>query len=48
MRIHVSIVVEVLFYKPEGHGFETRRGVLKCISLLHPSGHPKLWSLLGL
>jgi hypothetical protein len=41
-----SIVVEALCYKPEGHGFDTRRGDF--FNLPNPSGRTRPWGLLGL
>jgi hypothetical protein len=41
-----SVVVKSLCYKPEGRGFDTRRGDF--LNLPNPSGRTRPWSLLSL
>jgi hypothetical protein len=41
-----SVVVKALGYKPEGHGFETRRGEI--LNLPNPSGRTMPCGLLSL
>jgi hypothetical protein len=41
-----SVVVKALCYKPEGRGFDTRRG--KFLNLPNPSGRTRPWGLLSL
>jgi hypothetical protein len=41
-----SVVVEALCYKPEGRGFDTRRG--EFLNLPNPSGRTGPWGLLSL
>jgi hypothetical protein len=41
-----NLVAKALCYKPEGHGFGTRRGDF--LNLPNPSGHTRLWGLLSL
>jgi hypothetical protein len=41
-----NIVVKLLCYKPEGRGFETRRG--EFLNLPNPSGRSRPWGLLSL
>jgi hypothetical protein len=43
-----SAVVKALSYKPEGHGFETRRGEWIVFNLPNPSDRTRPWGLLGL
>jgi hypothetical protein len=43
-----SVVVEAVWYKPEGCGFETRWGWMKFLNLPNPSGRTRPWGLLSL
>jgi hypothetical protein len=40
------VVVKALCYKPEGRGFDTRRG--QFLNLSNPSGRTRPWDLLSL
>jgi hypothetical protein len=41
-----SVVIKALCYKPEGRGFDTRRG--EFLNLPNPSGHTRPCGLLSL
>jgi hypothetical protein len=41
-----SLVVKAVDYKPEGRGFQTRRGEI--LNLPNPSGRTRPWGLLSL
>jgi hypothetical protein len=46
MGVCGSVVVKALCYKPEGRGFDTRRG--EFLNLPNPYGRTRPWGLLSL